>query len=590
MRSLFRKIIVTYTAATVACMVVVAAFWTTSFKHQRYRGLEQSLAAEASVLRELVNDGVLAGTLSADDAHLKRLGTGTGARITILAASGQALFDSHENAGVMENHAHRPEVVAARESGTGRAVRSSPTLDREMMYYCEAIYRPGGREIAGYLRLALSAGDIAREVRGACVAIWLACGAGVGLSLLAGIMLMHRITRPLKALRNAAERLKTGDLDTPIRGIGNDDISQLAELLDGTRETMRSTLARYEEAAGRLEAVIADMAGGVIVVDERATLILANEEARRLLRLPAECLGQPLAGFVRSPELLNLMQLSHDGRQPVNREITIPGPAERTIDARIAPVIDTSRAFRGTVAMLLDVTELRRLEQIRSDFVANVSHELKSPLTSIRGFVETLRDGAYRNERDALHFIGILDKETRRLENIVEDLLSLSEIEAKESRIVCVPVNLNDIASQAAADFRVIAGDHKVQVVLNLSSRELVINADANLLGRAVDNLVDNAIKYNQAGGTVTISTAREAGAAVLRVSDTGIGIPSKDLPRIFERFYRVDKSHSRRLGGTGLGLSIAKHIIAAHAGSIAVQSELGKGSEFVVTFPVQSA
>jgi len=419
--------------------------------------------------------------------------------------------------------------------------------------------------------------------------IWLIAGVGVLASLLAGILLMRRITRPLGRLRRSAQRLESGDLETPVHSDGSDEISQLADLLEAMRQNLRSTVARYEEAAGRLEAVLAGMSGGVLVVDENDTVIVANYEARRLLRLPPETTGRQLGGVVRSHELLSLMQWSREKQEQIDREIAIVGPDERVIEARVSPVHDASKTFRGSVAVLLDVTELKRLERIRTDFVANVSHELKSPLTSIRGFVETLRDGAYRNEQDARRFIGILEKETRRLENLVQDLLTLSEVEAGKAKLNVEPVNLNDLARQAAQDFRLIADDLKVRIGLDLGPGDLIVRADSHLLGQAIGNLVDNAVKYNRPGGTVTLSTRPANGKIILEVADTGMGIPLQDVPRIFERFYRVDKSHSRRLGGTGLGLSIAKHIVAAHGGTVTLQSELGKGSRFAISLPASA-
>jgi len=586
MHSVFRKIITTYTAATVACMVIIAVFWSGAFRRERYHELEQVLSARATILCEIVRDDLLSGRISNVDDRLQQLGKTTGTRITLIAADGRPLFDSLENAASMDNHADRPEVVDSVKTGSGRSIRLSPTLRQEMMYCCRAIHGADG-SLAGHIRLAFSTAEISRQIRGAYAAIWLACGAGIALSLLTGIVLIRKITRPLSILRESAERLKTGDLDSPVRSGGGDEISAVADSLEGMRLSLRSTLARYDEAAGRLRAVIAGMPGGVVVVDEHDTIVLVNEEAARLLRFPAETAGRQLGEIARSNELLDLMQESLQDNCPVIGEVTLPGPQERLIETRVSPVYDASHSLRGSVAMLIDVTELKRLEQIRSDFVANVSHELKSPLTSIRGFVETLRDGAYRDEKDCLHFIGILDRESQRLETLLNDLLLLSEIEARKSTISKAPVNLNELARQAAHDFSLIAGDRNVQIDLNLSPDDIIIDADAHLLGQAIGNLVDNAIKYNQAGGAVTIATVAANSSVVVKVSDTGIGIPSKDLPRIFERFYRVDKSHSRRVGGTGLGLSIAKHIIAAHNGTISAESELGKGSVFTIVLPI---
>jgi len=587
MRSVFRKTITAYTLVTVACMAIIALFWSSAFERQRYRELERVLTAQAAILREVVRDNLLSGTISTSDAVLRQLGETTGTRITLIAADGRPLFDSVENASSMDNHANRPEVADSAASGSGRSVRLSPTLGREMMYYCEAIRRPDG-SLAGHVRLAFSTAEIARQTRGTYAAIWLACGAGIALSLLTGLLLIRKITRPLTILRESAERLKTGDLDSPVRtGGGGDEISAVADSLEEMRQGLRSTLARYDEAAGRLHAVIAGMPGGVVVVDERDTIILVNDEAARLLRLPAQTAGKQLGGMVRSNELLDLMQQSRQDNRPAVGEITLPGPQERVVETRVSPVYDASHAFRGSVAMLIDVTELKRLEKIRSDFVANVSHELKSPLTSIRGFVETLRDGAYRNESDCLHFIGILDRESRRLETLLNDLLVLSEVEARKSSISMAPVNLNDLAHEVARDFSLLANDRNVQIDLKLSPDDIIIDADVHLLGEAIGNLVDNAIKYNQPGGSVVVATLAGNGSAMVKVSDTGIGIPSKDLPRVFERFYRVDKSHSRRVGGTGLGLSIAKHIVTAHGGTISAESEVGKGSTFTAVLPV---
>jgi len=578
-RSFFGKLIAVYACGTVLCMVCVALFWSKSYRDEHYARLEQVLAARAVLVAELARrEPGEAGS------SLKAIANRIDTRVTLISPAGAVQFDSMEEASRMDNHLDRPEVMAATASGRGTSIRRSGTLNEEMMYYCAAQPGEGGKP-AGYVRLAFSTTSVRRSIRRVYLAIWSGTAVATLAALGGGAFLLRRITRPLTRLQESAERLKSGDLETPIRVDSRDEISLLGESLERMRTNLREVIGRYGEAAGRLEALLAWMSGGVVATDEHDVVVFVNDEARRLLRLPPDATGRRLSELVRDRELLDLMQESHRLEQPRTEHLTLLGAEERFVQARIAPVHDAARKFHGAVAVLVDVTELRRLERVRSDFVANVSHELKSPLTSIRGFVETLHDGGCSPE-ETRRFLAIVEQEAERLENLITDLLSLSEIEAERAALSVAPVDVNEVARSAAQRFGEAAAQQGLAIDLKLASGLPLVPADENLLGQAFGNLVDNAVKYNRPGGSITLETAREGGSVLMRVHDTGIGIPSKDVPRVFERFYRVDKSHSRRLGGTGLGLSIAKHIAAAHGGGITLESELGKGSVFSLFIP----
>lgn len=516
------------------------------------------------------------------------LGRQSGTRITIIDADGVVLGDSHEDPARMENHAGRPEVVDALNLRVGVETRFSQTLKKRMMYV--AVPMAEGVKPQAVVRTALTVGAIddaigavyARITFGAIVIIIIAAGLSLFIS--------RRIARPLEKLQRGAERIASGDLSTRLMIGEANEIGSLAHTMNRMRERLDERFQTIVTQKHQEEAVLASMVESVIAVDAEGRLITANAAAVKLLDLDLEGKqGQRLQDIVRHHQLLELVERTIAGAEPIEDEIRLYDPEERFLQVHGTALRDPVGDRIGGLLVLNDITQLRRLERIRRDFVANVSHELKTPITAIKGFVETLLGGALENAADADRFLRLVAKHTERLNSIIEDLLSLSRIESQQEDITVERMKIVNVLRQAIDACRVAAQKGKVSVVLTGDETlECVLNS--TLIEQAVVNLVDNAIKYSEGGGRVDVRTERtEDGSVAIHVEDRGCGIEPEHLPRLFERFYRSDKARSRAIGGTGLGLAIVKHIALAHGGTVDVRSRVGEGSTFSIFLPLET-
>jgi two-component system phosphate regulon sensor histidine kinase PhoR len=408
------------------------------------------------------------------------------------------------------------------------------------------------------------------------------------LILVVGLLVWRWVTQPVAEMRAIAHQMAEGRLDRTVPVSGHDEITELGHALNRMSVALREKIESLEGERARVAAILDSMVEGVVAVDARGRVLLTNPASRAIFTLGREPLeGRPLLEVVRQKELLDLAAAVQD--QPpgerVRRELDLGPPVSRILDAQ-AVAVSFAPHGRGTLLVLHDVTEVRRLERVKTEFVANVSHELRTPLTAIRGYLETLLGGALDEEAHARRFLEIAHVHAERLGRLVDDLLELSNIET--GRIVLVPVELtlHEMAAGILAIFERPAARKGVALV-NQVPPDLRVRADRDRLAQILVNLVDNAVKYTPAGGTVTLGAVpTAAGPVEFRVADTGIGIPSTDLPRLTERFYRVDKARSRELGGTGLGLAIVKHLVQAHGGTLAIDSELGKGTTVRFALP----
>jgi two-component system, OmpR family, phosphate regulon sensor histidine kinase PhoR len=550
--------------------------------------VETRLQTQAWLLRDTLAPAVAlrAPTLQ---ARARSYGQGLGARVTVIAADGTVLADSErDEAGVraMDNHAGRPEVRAALGGAVGRDVRKSGTLGVEMLY--AAVPLPAG---GGVVRLALPMAEVTRTVTWARRTVVAGAALACALALAVGLVVNRRVTRPVATMRRAAQRMAEGRLDPPDSVEGTDDVADLARALGDMGLTLRGKIATLETERSKVATILDAMVEGVIALDARGRVLLLNPGARAILGLqptpenPVE--GRPLVEAVRQKALLDFVEASQTAPpgSHTQQELEL-GPPLRGVLAAHAVAMDFPPEGRGTLLVLHDVSELRRLERVKTEFVANVSHELRTPLTCIRGYLETLLDGALEEPTHARRFLEVASLHADRLNRLVDDLLQLSNIET--GRVTLVPVDLNvaDVATAALAIFERQAAQTGVTLADQVPTG-LRVRADRDRLAQILLNLVDNAVKFTPAGGRVTVSAApTAAGTVEVRVTDTGIGIPSIDLPRLTERFYRVDKTRSRELGGTGLGLAIVKHLVQAHGGELKIESEVGRGTVIAFTLP----
>jgi two-component system phosphate regulon sensor histidine kinase PhoR len=569
----------------VVLLAVAATTWisTRAWRHFYLRQTVEDLEARARFLEHQARDRLGSPQDPGLDGLLKYLGQETGTRLTLVLADGRVVGDSERDISSMENHGDRREIRAALDGGVGVHTRISPTLNMLMTYVAVPVRQEG--RVVGAARAALPATVIDQPLKAVYLQVFLG---GLLILLMGGglsLWLSRRLTRPLEEIRRGAERFGRGDFSRKLPAPGAEELVSLVETLNymaGQLDERINTILRQRQEQ---EAMLASMVEGVLAVDSRARLISLNRAAAELLHLPPDLVGRRITEVVRNPDLQWFITRALSASEPVEGEVVLrEEDGERFLQAHGTTLRDAQHTALGVLIVVHDITRLRRLENARRDFVANVSHELKTPVTSIKGFVETLLEGAYRDLHHAPEFLRIIGRQADRLHQIIEDLLSLSRIEqeAEQGRIMLNGRRLKPVmqaALQACA-----ARAREKQIGLDLFCPEdLRARINGPLLEQALVNLIDNAIKYSGTGSEVRMEAGREDGWVTVRIRDQGVGIPKEHLPRLFERFYRVDPGRSRKVGGTGLGLAIVKHIAQAHGGRVGVESTPGQGSVFTL-------
>ena len=520
--------------------------------------------------------------------HCEEFGRLTQTRITVILPDGTPLADSEHDTTTMDNHRNRPEVVEALAGRTGRSIRFSDTMRRNLMYVAIPLRRDGA--ITAVVRTSLPLADIDWSLAAAYRQIALGGLMAAGLFALVALFFSRRISRPLEDMRRVAERLALGDLGARIAVPRGEELGSLARTLNQMAAQLGERLETIVRQSNEQKAVFSSMSEGVLAVDRDARILHLNDAAARLLDLaPAQARGRSIQESVRNLDLQKLIGDTLAAEKPIETEIAVYGTEERFLQVHGAALTNAEGAKLGALVVLNDVTRLKRLETVRRDFVANVSHELKTPITALKGCVETLSEGAYRNPDEAVRFLGMMSRQVDRLGAIVADLLSLSQLEhdAEHNRIPLELGAVNEVLRRATQAFAKAAAAKQIAIVLQCPG-DLSARINAPLLEQAVGNLVDNAIKYGTEGTSVTVTGAATEAGIEIQVRDQGAGIEKKHLSRIFERFYRVDQARSRALGGTGLGLAIVKHILLAHRGTVTVESTPGQGSTFTIRIPRQ--
>jgi two-component system phosphate regulon sensor histidine kinase PhoR len=548
-----------------------------------------------TLAEEVLRQARLAGALlpwdvrgSEMDGRCAEVGGQIAARVTVITSDGQVIGDSDAPSATLENHRDRPEVRAALAGGDGSAVRVSASVNRPLFY--RAWKQTRGTGATQELRIVRLAVPMA-TIDGARHRIRTAIGGGILIAALAALWPTLRITRRLSVRigrLSAFSHAVTAGHEPPSLGPERDDV---IGALEGNLVTMANSLhtqlqsARSERAT--LATVLSGMVEGVLVIDRAAVIRLANQRATEIFAT-CELVGQPLLTVSRDPDLQALMRMVMHQQAPAHHvhEITFNGGRREHFRISATPLNTAPGAPELFVLVFHDVTELKKLETARRDFVANVSHELRTPLTAIRGYAETLRAGALADPEVARKFLGVIERHSERLTRLTDDLLTLSDLELGRAALHRMAVALPAVVEAAIEVIREKAQQGQVVLRTEVDAAVPPLDADPDRLEQVLVNLLDNAVKYTPAGGTVTLAVRRgdTPDAVEITVTDTGIGIPSEDLPRLTERFYRVDKARSRELGGTGLGLAIVKHIVQAHGGTLRFESEVGGGTTVRVT------
>jgi two-component system phosphate regulon sensor histidine kinase PhoR len=551
-------------AAAILALVVAGILFATTMRRQTDARIAQTLVAESRLAAELLGRGTPGATVPELDEEADRIGELLGARVTFIAADGTVVGDSAETlAGVaaMENHHDRPEVVAARANGIGQSRRYSATLKIDMLYVASAVRHPS----IAFVRVALPLSDVRHQLQSVLTATLTALGVALIGAVLMAWIFTGRIGRRVHAVAEIARRYRSGDVTPPRLDYGDDEIGAVARALDDSVQELGRRLAEQARDRSRMEAILTGMIEGVIVVDPHGRLQMANAAARRMLKLDALAVGRPYVETIRHPAIAELLGTALGGQATEGLQLTPPRDVSRTIMARAAPA--TAGAAHGAVLVLHDITDLRRADQIRRDFVANVSHELRTPLTAIRGYVEALSDGASAD--DSRRFLEIIARHAHRMERLVSDLLRLARLDAGQETLEMVSCEVDGLARTVIADLSPALDARRQRVEVSIAPGAGTLRADPPKVHDALRNLVANASSYAPEGTTIRIDARAEDGRVALTVSDQGPGIPDEDLARVFERFYRVEKSRARDPGGTGLGLAIVKHLVELHGGSV---------------------
>jgi two-component system phosphate regulon sensor histidine kinase PhoR len=550
-----------------------------------HRQLEESLHTKAILVREVVRNVPVAERASLQERMVTLRGE-IATRITLIGADGEVLADSEENPEKMENHAGRPEVRAAGVSGFGTATRHSSTVNQSMMYVA---LRADAGDIA-FVRVALPLVRVDEQLAELRRIVWTAAII-TGFAVLGlAFWLTRRIVRPVHELMVGAERIASGSFGHKVYAMGHDELGQLAQTFNYMSERLVAQFGQLAEDREQLSMILSGMVEGVVAIDAQQRILFANKRAAELLDFETfSAVDHKLWEVVRQRSLQDIVRRALASPEPCHEELNWNSPATKSLTVHAARM--PGSPLRGAVLVLHDTTELRRLERLRQEFVANVSHELKTPLSVIKACVETLQDGAIDDLEHRGPFVQKIAEQGERLHALILDLLTLARIESgaelfEFQALPLVPVVANCVERhRARAEAKDLVLEESADSDGSTGNGPIAW-ADEEAVHQILDNLVDNAIKYSPAGGHIWVRCREEGEQVCLEVEDTGIGIPPQDLPRIFERFYRVDKARSRELGGTGLGLSIVKHLVQALHGTIGASSRPGHGSRFVVRLP----
>ena len=574
------KLFIGSMAAAAFAVMTMALLVPWQLRTQERTVIEHRLADESKLIADLLASA--RDLTEADmDREADRLGTLVSGRVTLIAGDGRVVGDSTQTPAeleTLENHATRPEVLAATGGAIGTSQRYSTTLQTDMVYVAIRSDHP----VVKYVRLALPLTDVNAQLAVIGSATALSLMAALVAALILSWLFSAPLARRVEAVAAVAQRYSVGDFSRPAHDYGQDELGAVARTLDGAAQELGRKIDDLSRDRARTEAILAGMVEGVLIVDRQGHVQLVNRAAQEMLRVAEQATGRPYVEVIRHPDIAALIGASLR-REPVqSRELTLSRDASRTFVARAAAV--ASSGDGGAVLVLHDITDLRKAGQIRQDFVANVSHELRTPLTAIRGYVEALLDEPALGD-DARGFLDIIGRHTARMERLVKDLLRLARLDARQEPLERTRCGVRDAFDGVLADLSQSVEARQQRVSVEIPADAAYVDADPGKLHDILRNLVENAVNYSPPQSDIRLSAERHDGAVHLVVADSGPGIPPNDLARVFERFYRVDKSRSGP-GGTGLGLSIVKHLVELHGGHVSVANRPDGGAVFRMVFP----
>lgn len=562
-----KKLVVYLLSTVVFIFAVVTALFVSIFNYEYQQNLKDKLQLNNNMIISLLQSNNLRDQekfFAINLAHSEL-------RVTYVDKGGKVIYDSFVNGEAMGNHNDRQEIIAARKSGSGYSVRYSASTEENMMYFATSF--DDGHIIRSSMPLKIVNGLGSKYFKFYILAIVFCAAISIWFSL----KLSYIIVKPITDLIFITSRISKGEFHRRARILSDGEIGKLAKNFNEMADKLEFTLNEVTDKQNRLEAILQSMDSGVIAVDRKNKVIMINPYAKKMFGITKDIIGQNLLDNIRDFQLEDIFNQSDDDY----KEIKIVWPKERALRIKTADIINRSEHI-GTVAVVQDITEVKKLEQMRTQFVANVSHELKTPLTSIKGFAETLKyvDDAQTKEK----FLNIINEEAERLTRLITDILTLSHIE-QQNGVKQEKIDVNKIVEDVYNLMKNTADVKGIHLSMQQEKIKILIG-DTDRFKQMLINLVGNAINYSETGDSVCIGTENFDDKFILWVEDTGVGIAKKQIPRIFERFYRVDKARSRSNGGTGLGLAIVKHIVLQLNGKILVEGELGKGSKFIIEIP----
>jgi len=578
-----------FLAVTLVAVVAVTVYFSHAFRAFYRSEARAELRALAVVAAPQI-----VRMLDADPAQIdelcKRFGQATQGRMrfTVITSAGRVLGDSHEELSNIRDHSDRPEIQAAFRTGYGESVRHSPTLGREMLYVAVPVEESAVPRAVVRLAISANAMDlVVKDMRSHVV--WAGLVIVVCVAMLS-LLVSRSISQPIVSMRRVAQSFARGQFNVRAPAAAATELDDLAKALNEMAAQLSDRIVTITRQRNELDTVLSSMIEGVFAVDADARIVSINRAAAQLLSIdPAKAQGRAVEEVVRNLGLQEFVRQTLAGDKPTEDDVSFSADGERFFHVQGARLVDPRGERAGAVIVLSDMTRIRRLESLRRDFVANVSHELKTPVTSIQGFTEALQEGGLADPEQTKRYVSIISKHAQRLNAIIDDLLSLSRLEENaERRAISFEHHSLKEVVKAAIELAAVKAEQKQIAVSLVCPDEVQAKINAPLLEQAIVNLIDNAVKYSEPGSSVEVRVESRESQTAIHVKDAGCGIPASHLSRIFERFYVVDKSRSRKLGGTGLGLAIVKHIAQVHDGQVTVESTPGKGSVFTLYLPAE--
>ena len=574
------KLFIGSMAVAVFAVMTMALLVPWQLRTQERTVIERRLTDESKLIADLLSSA--RDLTEADmDREADRLGTLVSGRVTLIAGDGRVVGDSEQTPAellTLENHSTRPEVMAASTGRVGTSQRYSATLQTDMVYVAIRSDHP----VVKYVRLALPLTDVNAQLATIGSATVLALMAALVAALILSWVFSAPLARRVEAVADVARRYSAGDFSRTAHDYGQDELGAVARALDNAAQELGRRIDDLSRDRARTEAILAGMVEGVLIVDRQGKVQLVNRAAQDMLRVSEQATGRPYVEVIRHPDIAALLGASLRREPVASRELTLSRDASRAFVARAAAV--ASSGDGGAVLVLHDITDLRKAGQIRQDFVATVSHELRTPLTAIRGYVEALLDEPSMGA-DARGFLDIIGRHTARMERLVKDLLRLARLDARQEPLERTRCGVRDAFDAVLAELAQIVEARQQRITVDIPSDAVSVDADTGKLHDILRNLVENAVNYSPPQSVIHLRAERHGGSVHVIVADSGPGIPPADLTRVFERFYRVDKSRSGP-GGTGLGLSIVKHLVELHDGQVSVANRPEGGAVFTVVLP----